>query len=197
MTQTLILGSSSPYRAELLNKLNISFIQHSPDIDESVMAGESASALVERLAQQKAKVIAKTYPQALIISSDQVAVNDGEILGKPGDHQTAVHQLMMASGKPVTFYTGLALYNAKTQTMQHLVEPFTVHFRDLTEQQIEFYLSQEKPYQCAGSFKSEGLGISLFRRLEGDDPNSLIGLPLIKLIELLNNEGVDILQPNE
>ena len=197
MIQTLILGSSSPFRAELLKKLQINFIQHSPDIDETQLEGESAPALVERLAQEKARLIAETYPQALIIGSDQVAVADGNILGKPGNHQTAIQQLMMASGKSVTFYTGLALYNAKNQTMQHIVEPFTVHFRELTEKQIEYYLNQEKPYQCAGSFKSEGFGISLFSRLEGDDPNSLIGLPLIKLIELLSNEGVDILQPNE
>ncbi|WP_286306142.1 MULTISPECIES: Maf family protein [Methylophaga] len=195
--QTLILGSSSPFRAELLKKLQINFIQHSPDIDETQLEGESAPALVERLAQEKARLIAETYPQALIIGSDQVAVADGNILGKPGNHQTAIQQLMMASGKSVTFYTGLALYNAENQTMQHIVEPFTVHFRELTEKQIEYYLNQEKPYQCAGSFKSEGFGISLFSRLEGDDPNSLIGLPLIKLIELLSNEGVDILQPNE
>jgi len=197
MIQTLILGSSSPFRAELLKKLQINFIQHSPDIDETQLEGESAPALVERLAQEKARVIGETYPQALIIGSDQVAVADGNILGKPGNHQTAIQQLMMASGKSVTFYTGLALYNAENQTMQHIVEPFTVHFRELTEKQIEYYLNQEKPYQCAGSFKSEGFGISLFSRLEGDDPNSLIGLPLIKLIELLSNEGVDILQPNE
>tara|TARA_R100001039_G_scaffold39169_1_gene44511 strand:- start:32952 stop:33545 length:594 start_codon:yes stop_codon:yes gene_type:complete len=197
MIQTLILGSSSPFRAELLKKLQINFIQHSPDIDETQLEGESAPALVERLAQEKARVIAETYPQALIIGSDQVAVADGNILGKPGNHQTAIQQLMMASGKSVTFYTGLALYNAENQTMQHIVEPFTVHFRELTEKQIEYYLNQEKPYQCAGSFKSEGFGISLFSHLEGDDPNSLIGLPLIKLIELLSNEGVDILQPNE
>ncbi|BDZ72286.1 Maf-like protein [Methylophaga marina] len=197
MIQTLILGSSSPFRAELLKKLQINFIQHSPDIDETQLEGESAPALVERLAQEKARLIAETYPQALIIGSDQVAVADGNILGKPGNHQTAIQQLMMASGKSVTFYTGLALYNAENQTMQHIVEPFTVHFRELTEKQIEYYLNQEKPYQCAGSFKSEGFGISLFSRLEGDDPNSLIGLPLIKLIELLSNEGVDILQPNE
>lgn len=197
MIQTLILGSSSPFRAELLKKLQINFIQHSPDIDETQLEGESAPALVERLAQEKARLIAETYPQALIIGSDQVAVADGNILGKPGNHQTAIQQLMMASGKSVTFYTGLALYNAENQTMQHIVEPFTVHFRELTEKQIEYYLNQEKPYQCAGSFKSEGFGISLLSRLEGDDPNSLIGLPLIKLIELLSNEGVDILQPNE
>ena len=195
--QTLILGSSSPFRAEVLKKLGIDFIQHSPDIDESVLEGETAPSLVERLAKEKALAIAKDYPEALIIGSDQVAVIDGKILGKPGNHETAVKQLLSASGKAVTFYTGLALYNAQSQTMHHIVEPFTVHFRSLSENQIHFYLEQEKPYQCAGSFKSEGLGIALFTKLEGDDPNSLIGLPLIKLIELLNKEGVDVLQPNE
>lgn len=195
--QTLILGSSSPFRAEVLKKLGIDFIQHSPDIDESVLEGETAPSLVERLAKEKALAIAKDYPEALIIGSDQVAVIDGKILGKPGNHETAVKQLLSASGKAVIFYTGLALYNTQNQTMHHLVEPFTVHFRSLSEKQIHFYLEHEKPYQCAGSFKSEGLGIALFTKLEGDDPNSLIGLPLIKLIELLNREGVDVLQPNE
>jgi septum formation protein len=195
--QTLILGSSSPFRAEVLKKLGIDFIQHSPDIDESVLEEETAPSLVERLAKEKALAIAIDYPEALIIGSDQVAVIDGKILGKPGNHETAVKQLLSASGKAVTFYTGLALYNAQSLTMHHLIEPFTVHFRSLSEKQIHFYLEQEKPYQCAGSFKSEGLGIALFTKLDGDDPNSLIGLPLIKLIELLNKEGVDVLQLNE
>lgn len=195
--QQLILGSSSPFRADLLNKLNLSFIQVSPDIDETPKTDETATELVERLAKEKALEIAKTHPEGLIIGSDQVAVIDKTILGKPGNHQNAMAQLKQASGRDVTFLTGLALYNAKTERMQSLVEPFSVHFRNLTENQIDFYLKKEQPYQCAGSFKSEGFGISLFSKLVGDDPNSLIGLPLIRLIELLNNETIDILQLNQ
>lgn len=192
--QQLILGSSSPFRAELLNKLGLHFIQVSPDIDETPLVGETPSALVERLATEKAREIAKTHPEALIIGSDQVAVIDQDILGKPGNHQTAMTQLKRASGRQVEFLTGLALFNAKTSNMQSLVEPFTVHFRTLSDNQIDFYLKKEQPYQCAGSFKSEGFGISLFSKLVGDDPNSLIGLPLIRLINMLELEHIDVLQ---
>lgn len=192
--QQLILGSSSPFRAELLNKLGLHFIQVSPDIDETPLEGESPAALVERLATSKAREIAKTHPEALIIGSDQVAVIDTDILGKPGNHHNAMTQLKRASGRDVEFLTGLALYNAKNDNMQSLVEPFVVHFRELSDNQIDFYLKKEQPYQCAGSFKSEGFGISLFSRLVGDDPNSLIGLPLIRLISLLENEQIDVLQ---
>lgn len=192
--QQLILGSSSPFRAELLNKLGLHFIQVSPDIDETPLDGETPSALVERLASEKAREIAKTHPEALIIGSDQVAVIDQDILGKPGNHQTAMTQLKRASGRQVEFLTGLALFNAKTSQMQSLVEPFTVHFRTLSDNQIDFYLKKEQPYQCAGSFKSEGFGISLFSKLVGDDPNSLIGLPLIRLIKMLELEHIDVLQ---
>jgi MAF protein len=194
--QQLILGSSSPFRAELLEKLNLTFTQVSPDIDETPAAGETPTQLVKRLASSKALEIAKTHPEALIIGSDQVAVIDNDILGKPGNHQNAMAQLKRASGQDVTFLTGLALYNAKNQHMQSAVEPFTVHFRKLSESQIDFYLKKEQPYQCAGSFKSEGFGISLFSKLVGDDPNTLIGLPLIRLIDMLNHEHIDVLQLN-
>ena len=194
--QQLILGSSSPFRAELLEKLNLTFTQVSPDIDETPAAGETPTQLVKRLASSKALEIAKTHPEALIIGSDQVAVIDNDILGKPGNHQNAMAQLKRASGQDVTFLTGLALYNAKNQHMQSAVEPFTVHFRELSESQIDFYLKKEQPYQCAGSFKSEGFGISLFSKLVGDDPNTLIGLPLIRLIDMLNHEHIDVLQLN-
>ncbi|MTI64741.1 nucleoside triphosphate pyrophosphatase [Methylophaga sp.] len=194
--QQLILGSSSPFRAELLNKLGLTFIQVSPDIDETPRSAESPAALVERLAESKAREIARTHPEALIIGSDQVAVIDNDILGKPGNHQNAMAQLRRASGREVTFLTGLALLNAKTGRIQSSVEPFTVHFRDLTDNQIDFYLKKEQPYQCAGSFKSEGFGISLFSKLDGDDPNTLIGLPLIRLIEMLQHEAIDVLQVN-
>jgi MAF protein len=178
----------------LLNKLGLHFLQVSPDIDETPLAGESPAALVERLATSKAREIAKTHPEALIIGSDQVAVIDDDILGKPGNHHNAMAQLKRASGRDVEFLTGLALFNAKNGHMQSLVEPFVVHFRKLSDNQIDFYLKKEQPYQCAGSFKSEGFGISLFSKLVGEDPNSLIGLPLIRLIELLENEHIDVLQ---
>ena len=191
--QQLILGSSSPFRAELLTKLGLEFITASPDINEDGLEGEQAIQLVQRLAEQKARKIAEAHPNALIIGSDQVAVLDGQILGKPGNHQNAMKQLSAASGKAVNFLTGLALYNSQSKRMQSLVEPFEVSFKQLSEQQIDFYLKQEQPYQCAGSFKSEGFGISLFSKLNGDDPNSLIGLPLIRLVDMLNVEGIDVL----
>ena len=195
--QQLILGSSSPFRAEILSKLGLPFITASPDIDESHLAGEQAEQLVQRLSEQKAYKIAESYPNALIIGSDQVAILDGEILGKPGNHDNAMKQLTAASGKTVKFLTGLALLNSHTGHIQSLVETFDVGFKTLSTSQIDFYLRQEQPYQCAGSFKSEGFGISLFSKLNGDDPNSLIGLPLIRLISLLEAEGIDVLQPNQ
>lgn len=193
--QQLILGSSSPFRAELLAKLGLPFIAVSPDIDESPLINEQAHQLVQRLSEQKAQAIAAQHPDALIIGSDQVAVLEGTILGKPGNHDNAIKQLMASSGKTVQFLTGLTLLNSNTGKIQSLVEPFEVSFKTLSLQQIEYYLQQEQPYQCAGSFKSEGFGISLFSKLNGDDPNSLIGLPLIKLIQLLAAEGIDVLQP--
>jgi MAF protein len=193
--QQLVLGSSSPFRRALLEKIGLEFDTASPDIDETSIDGETAEQLVYRLSQQKAAAIAESYPDALIIGSDQVAVLNDKILGKPGNHQNAVEQLSNASGKQVRFLTGLTLLNAKTGNQQTCVEPFNVHFKSLTKQQIDYYLQQEQPYQCAGSFKSEGFGISLFSKLEGDDPNSLIGLPLIRLINMLLAEGIDVLQP--
>jgi len=195
--QQLILGSSSPFRAEILSKLGLPFITASPDIDESSLTGEKPEQLVQRLSEQKAYKIAESYPNALIIGSDQVAVLDGEILGKPGNHENAVKQLRSASGNTVLFVTGLALLNSKTKKVQSLVEPFEVQFKALSITQIDYYLRQEQPYRCAGSFKSEGFGISLFSKLNGNDPNSLIGLPLIRLISLLEAEGIDVLQPNQ
>jgi MAF protein len=194
--QQLILGSSSPFRAELLTKLRLPFITASPDIDESPIDGEMPIELVERLSEQKARAVANIYPDALIIGSDQIAVIDGDILGKPGNHEVAIQQLRRASGKQVQFLTGLALYNAQQGEMQSLVEPFTVHFRQLSDDQINYYLHAEKPYNCAGSFKSEGYGISLFSQLQGNDPNSLIGLPLIQLIAMLERQGIDVLSNN-
>jgi MAF protein len=146
-----------------------------------------------RLAEAKARAVAGTYPQALIIGSDQVAVIDDDILGKPGDRERAIEQLTRASGKTVVFYTGLCLFNAATGRGRTICEPFRVCFRHLTSAQIAGYVDRERPFDCAGSFKSEGLGIALFERLDGDDPNALVGLPLIRLVGLLADTGVDIL----
>ena len=195
--QQLILGSSSPFRAEILTKIGLAFTTASPDIDERSLIDEKPEQLVKRLSEQKAFKIAEKHPNALIIGSDQVAVLDGKVLGKPGNHEDAVKQLMAASGKTVLFMTGLALLNSQTNNIQSLVEPFEVEFKKLTFEQINYYLHKEQPYQCAGSFKSEGFGISLFSKLNGDDPNSLVGLPLIRLISLLEAEGINVLQPNQ
>ena len=189
----LVLGSTSPFRRELLGKLGIAFEVASPNIDERPQENETPEALVRRLSREKALAVARTFPRHLIIASDQVAVIDGHILGKPGSHENATQQLQSASGKTVEFLTGLCLYNSKSEHLQLDVVPFRVVFRKLDDADIEHYLQREKPYNCAGSFKSEGLGIALFQRLEGDDPNSLIGLPLIRLIDMLKAEGLQVL----
>ncbi len=191
MTQ-LILASSSAYRQQLLRKLKLNFSSMSSDIDESALPRETAPALVQRLAEQKARAVAVHYPNGLIIGSDQVCVNQGAILGKPGTLANARAQLLAASGQRLTFYTGLAVYDAATDEMHSLVEPFSVVFRTLSEAQIERYLALEPALDCAGAFKCEGLGISLFERMDGRDPNSLIGLPLIALIELLSQFGIQV-----
>lgn len=191
--KTLVLGSTSPFRQELLKKLNLPFITAKPNIDETALINETPTALVERLAIEKAQAVAFAHPNALIIGSDQVAVCNGEILGKPHTVDNAIAQLTKFSNKCITFYTGLCVYDSKTQVAKSLVEPFHVHFKTLSEQAIINYVHAEMPLNCAGSFKSEGLGICLFKRLEGDDPNSLIGLPLIRLTELLAEFNVDVL----
>ena len=185
----LVLASTSPFRREILQKLHIDFDVCSPEVDERRLKEEVPEALVARLAQAKAEAVAEQFPNALIIGSDQVAINGDEILGKPGTHEKAIEQLMACAGKKVTFLTGLALHNSATGKSQVRVVPFHVYFRQLTHQQIENYLNVEKPYNCAGSFKSEGFGITLFSKLEGDDPNTLIGLPLIELVQMLEKEG--------
>jgi MAF protein len=189
----LILASSSPYRRELLSRLGIEFQTFSPSIDESRLTDETAEELVVRLSIEKAKAVAQSHQDALIIGSDQVATVSGKILGKPGSHEKAVDQLMNASGQRVTFFTGLTLYNSKTGIGQSCCVPFHVQFRNLRQSEVENYLKKEKPYNCAGSFKSEGLGICLFERMEGEDPNALVGLPLIQLISMLRKAGVEIL----
>jgi len=195
--QTLVLGSTSVFRRTLLEKLNLPFECAKPNIDETAKKDESPIALVERLAIEKAKAVVNTntpeFTDALIIGSDQVAVCDGEILGKPHNFANGFKQLKKFSGKAVVFHTGLCVYNSKTDKTLSLVEPFTVHFNELTDEEISNYLHSEQPYNCAGSFKSEALGICLFKKLAGDDPNTLIGLPLIKLVSLLKQHGLDVL----
>ena len=198
---SLILASSSPFRKEVLNKLNVDFDVVSPDIDESRKAGETPKQLVYRLSQEKAYEVAKTH-SGLIIASDQVVTLDSgseindNILTKPHTHENAIKQLEQSSGNTVTFLTSLSLLNTNTNNIQTIVEKYQVVFKDLNSKQIENYLLKERPYKCAGSFKSEALGISLFAKMIGNDPNTLIGLPLIQLITMLENEGIDILDNN-
>ncbi|MEM5536198.1 nucleoside triphosphate pyrophosphatase [Neptuniibacter pectenicola] len=191
--RNLILASSSPFRRQILDKLQLEYSCLSPDIDESPNGNETPVQLVTRLAVAKAEKIAETKSDSLIIGSDQVAVLGDEILGKPHTHENAVKQLQRLSGHRVTFLTGLALINSKSGNIQREAVPFDVVFRTLTDEMIENYLRAEEPYNCAGSFKSEALGIVLFDKLEGDDPNTLIGLPLIRLVRMLENEGVNVL----
>jgi len=190
--QELVLGSTSPFRHELLEKLGLPFSTAAPDVDENHREGESPRELVMRLAQAKARAVADDHPAALIIGSDQVACVDEQILGKPGSREKAIAQLESMSGKTICFHTGLCLYNAATNKVQVVCDDFRVHFRKLGHEQIVRYVDKEEPFNCAGSFKSEGLGITLFRKLEGDDPNSLVGLPLIRLVSMLDKEGIEL-----
>jgi septum formation protein len=189
MHSQLILGSTSPFRKELLQRLNLAFITASPDIDETPLDQESPEAYVTRLSLEKARAVAEKHPNALIIGSDQCSVLQGVIRGKPGNHYNAMQQLRQSSGERVSFLTGLCLYDSKTDNYQLDMIPFYVDFRELNDAEIEAYLKVEQPYGCAGSFKSEGLGITLFKRLQGDDPTALIGLPLIRLAEMLREKG--------
>ena len=192
MSQTLILASTSPYRRELLHRLGLPFAVACPQADESRWPGESPEAMALRLSEAKARAVAVGYPDALIIGSDQVATVDGLIYGKPGSHERAVDQLRVLSGKTVNFYTGLCLYNARTGVVEVCGVPTLVTFRDLTDEEIERYLRREPAYDCAGSARSEGLGIALLSRIAGDDPNALVGLPLIALCALLRRQGVAV-----
>ncbi len=190
--KTLILGSTSPFRKALLERFNLDFTTASPDIDETPLTNESPEDYVLRLSLEKAKAVAQEHSNALIIASDQCSILNGTIRGKPGNHENAVKQLTESSGKRVSFLTGLCLYDTHEQTYELDLVPFHVDFRILTAQEIESYLLAEQPYFCAGSFKSEGLGVTLFKRLVGDDPSSLIGLPLIRLSEMLRNKGISL-----
>lgn len=191
-SRTLVLGSTSRYRRSLLERLRIPFETASPGVAEDRLPEETPPALAERLARAKAADVAARYPDALVIGSDQSAGIGERVLSKPGDHQRAAEQLAALSGQSVVFHTGLCLIDTASGREWIGVVPFTVHMRDFDEDEIERYLRLERPYDCSGSFKSEGLGVSLFRRTEGDDPTALVGLPLIRLCVWLREAGVNV-----
>jgi len=192
-SQPLILASTSIYRSELLSRLRIPFRTAAPNVDETPLPGESAKQTSWRLSRAKAQVVAEQFPDALIIGSDQVALLGNQQLGKPLSHDNAVRQLRSMRGQTVTFYTALTLLNARTSDIQTEVAMNQLNYRNITDEQIESYLHKEQPYHCAGSAKSEGLGIALISSMKGDDPNALIGLPLILLVNMLLQQGVKIL----
>ncbi|RLQ23128.1 septum formation inhibitor Maf [Seongchinamella sediminis] len=186
----LILASTSPYRRQLLERLAIPFTCEAPAVDEKPLPGEAPEVLASRLALAKARAIASRFPAALVLGSDQVASIAGDCIGKPGNHQAAAAQLRASAGRRVSFYTGVALVARSRQLELTALVPFAVEFRALAEEEIQSYLQREQPYDCAGSFKCEGLGISLFERMIGDDPTSLEGLPLIATNRLLRQAGL-------
>ena len=192
MTAHLVLASSSPYRRELLARLRIAFETDAADIDETHRRGESPRDLVVRLARQKAARVASRHQNAWVIGSDQVAVHDHEILGKPGSAAKAIEQLHLASGRTVTFLTAVCVLSDGGRRSDEHVDETRVHFRTLSPAEIARYVELEKPYDCAGSFKSEGLGISLFASIESRDPTALVGLPLIWLAGALRRAGLDV-----
>jgi len=191
-SKLLVLASTSPYRSELLKRLQIPFITAAPDVDETPLADETARATSMRLSQKKARAVAAEYPDALIIGSDQVALLDGQQIGKPLTHDNAFKQLRSQCGRTTHFYTALTLLNSSTGLQQTEVAENRVTLRDLSDAEIDRYLLKEQPYHCAGSVKSEGLGIALMSSMTGDDPNALIGLPLILLTEMLRRENVQL-----
>ena len=189
----LVLASTSLYRKELLERLGIAFQTAAPLTDERPLSGEKPADTALRLAQLKAQSVRAAHRDALIIGSDQVATSDGRLLGKPGDHATAMRQLRSLSGKRADFLTAVALLDAANGSVQTQVVPCRVHFRPMDEKRIERYLEREKPYDCAGAAKVEGLGIALIERIETDDPTSLIGLPLIALTGMLERAGLAVI----
>ncbi len=189
----IVLASTSPFRRELLTRLGLPFEITNPATDETALPGETPEATSLRLSEAKARAVAEQFPYALIIGSDQVACLDGQIFGKPGSHDKAVKQLQTMRGRTVNFYTGLCLLNARTGKAHVRGVPTLVTFRDLTDDEIENYLRKEQPYNCAGSAKSEGLGIAIIAKMEGEDPNALIGLPLIALCDLLKEEKIKVI----
>jgi septum formation protein len=193
LNRKLILASTSPFRRELLSKLGLPFEIAAPNVDEEALPNELAHVRAARLSEAKAHAVVKTFPDALIIGSDQVASLGSEHIGKPNTHENAVIQLRRMRGKSVVFHTALTLLNGLTGAIQARVTPTTVTFRDISDAQIETYLHREQPYNCAGSAKSEGLGIALITNMEGSDPNALIGLPLIELVTMLKTEGIEVI----
>lgn len=189
----LILASTSRYRRELLARLHLPFEVQAPDVDETPQSGEAPAALALRLALAKAQAVARLHPTAVVIGSDQVADLDGTPIGKPGSHERAVEQLRAMRGRNVVFQTAVSVVQVSSGFAQTLLAPVTVHFRALSDAEIEFYLRTEQPYDCAGSAKCETLGIALLERIESDDPTALIGLPLIRTSALLRAAGIDAL----
>ena len=187
----LVLASTSPFRRELLARLGLPFQVANPETDESPLPGETPEALALRLSEAKARAVASRFPGALIIGSDQVAVCEGEIFGKPGNHARAVQQLQRLRGRTVNFFTGLCLLDTRDQQAHLRGIPTLVTLRNLSDAEIEAYLQREPAYNCAGAAKSEGLGIALIARLEGSDPNALVGLPLIALCAMLRQAGMN------
>ncbi len=193
LPRPLILGSTSRYRRELLERLRLPFETAAPDVDETPHPGESPESLARRLALAKARAVAARFPEALVIGSDQVADLDGQPLGKPGSHERAIEQLRAMRGRTVVFHTALAVVCRATGFEAEDLAPVRVRFRSLSDAEIETYLRAEQPYDCAGSAKAEGLGITLLSAIESDDPTALIGLPLIRTAELLRRGGLDVL----
>lgn len=190
--RTLVLGSTSPYRRELLSRLRLPFAVEPPHVDETPLPGEAPAALARRLAAAKAAAVARLHPAAVVIGSDQVADLDGEPLGKPGNHANAVAQLRRMSGRTVVFQTALTVMCGETGFAQHDLAPVRVRFRALGHDEIEAYLQAEQPYDCAGSARSEGLGIALLESIENDDPTALVGLPLIRTCRMLRAAGLRV-----
>ncbi len=188
----IILASSSTYRRQLCERLKIQFGVVTPDINESPLDNETPNELVLRLAESKAREVSKSNPKAIIIGSDQIATCDGEIIGKPGSHEKAVEQLTKLTGKKIRFLTSLCVLDAEKNTLEVDVVPYTVYFKELNENMIKKYLQREPAYNCVGAFKSESYGIVLCSKLEGEDPTALIGLPLIRLTQMLENIGFEI-----
>ena len=186
----IVLASSSPYRRALMDRLQIAYDTCTPEIDESRLQGESVEDMVKRLSEVKARSVAAAHPRCLIIGSDQVAVFDGQILGKPGGFDNAFSQLRLVSGRKVEFLTGLCVLNTNSDRSQVAMVPFSVYFKHLDDNRITNYLNREQPCDCAGSIKSEGLGITLFEKMAGDDPTALMGLPLITLTGMLETEDI-------
>jgi len=192
-TPRIVLASSSKYRRELLARLGLPFDVASPEVDETALPGEAPPDTARRLAEAKARAVGARFPQSLVVGSDQVAVLDGAVLGKPGNHANALRQLKCMRAKEVVFYTALCLYETASANAETCLVPYTVRFRDYSDEQIESYLQREQPYDCAGSARAEALGIALIAEMRGSDPNALVGLPLIALTDMLARRGVRVI----